>query len=92
MAEVKGNYMKYIFKWRQPDEKGWHHKEVVGHKYHEESGRMTLFIENGGIYEIPNWNQNYSDLGKDWAEKVTKQYEEELAKNTKDKEDTDVNK
>ena len=53
---------------------------------------MTLFIENGGIYEIPNWNQNYSDLGKDWAEKVTKQYEEELAKNTKDKEDTDVNK
>ena len=92
MAEVKGDYMKYIFNWKHPDEKKWHHKEVIGHRYHEDSGRMTLYIENGGIYEIPNWNQNYSDLGEDWADKVTKQYEDELAKTPKDKEDKNVDK
>ena len=39
---------------------------------------MVLFKENGGIFEIPNWNEHYSDLGEDWANKI-KETEKELA-------------
>ena len=48
---------------------------------------MVLYKEDGGIFEIPCWNENYSNLGVDWAEKVKLQYEAELAKETPDKEE-----
>ena len=42
---------------------------------------MVLFKQNGGIFEIPCWSENYSDLGEDWAEKVKKQKNDELETN-----------
>ena len=47
---------------------------------------MVLYRKNGGIFEIPCWNEHYSDLGEDWANKVKLQVEEELAKETQEKE------
>ena len=86
--EVQPEYISYIFKWK---EKGmtWQSKEVVGHKFFEDSNRMVLYKPNGGIFEIPSWNEHYSDLGADWADKVNKQYAEELAKETEEKEKPD---
>ena len=89
MAEVKveeQEYIVYNFKWKEL--KGeWQTLEVVGHKYYEDTNRMVLYKKNGGIFEIPCWNEHYSDLGEDWANKVKLQYEEELAKETQDKEE-----
>ena len=90
--EVQPKYISYDFKWK---EKGltWQSKKVVGHKYYEEANRMTLYKEDGGIFEIPSWNEHYSDLGADWADKVNKQYEaEQLAKETEEKEEPDEHK
>jgi hypothetical protein len=53
---------------------------------------MVLYRKNGGIFEIPRWNEHYSDLGEDWANKVKLQVEEELAKNPQDKEKPDERK
>ena len=49
-------YIKYQFIWRAPSEKEWQKMEVIGPPYYEENNRMVLFKENGGIFEIPNWN------------------------------------
>jgi len=86
--EQKQEYTVYTFNWKE--QKGeWQHLEVIGHKYYEDTNRMVLYKEDGGIFEIPRWNENYSNLGVDWANKVKLQYEEELAKNPKDKEEPD---
>ena len=79
--EVEQEYIKYQFNWRAPSEKEWHNLEVIGHRYYEENNRMVLFKENGGIFEIPNWNDHYSDLGEDWANKIK---EVELANQDKE--------
>ena len=86
--EVQEKYISYVLNWK---EKGltWQSKEVVGHKFFEDSNRMVLYKPNGGIFEIPSWNEHYSDLGADWADKVNKQYEAELAKETQEKEEPD---
>ena len=85
MAEDQG-YIVYNFKWKEI--KGeWQTLEVVGHKYYEDTNRMVLYRPHGGIFEIPCWNEHYSDLGEDWANKVKLQYEEELANPTPDKEE-----
>ena len=85
MAEDQG-YIVYNFKWKEI--KGeWQALEVVGHKYYEDTNRMVLYRPHGGIFEIPCWNEHYSDLGEDWANKVKQQYEEELAKTPQDKEE-----
>ena len=78
VPEVDQEYFKYQFNWRAPSEKEWQKMEVIGHRYYEENNRMVLFKENGGIFEIPNWNEHYSDLGEDWANKI-KEQEKELA-------------
>ena len=77
--EVQPEYISYIFKWK---EKGmtWQSKEVVGHKFFEDSNRMVLYKPNGGIFEIPSWNEHYSDLGADWAKKVEEHYNKEELK------------
>ena len=83
MAEKK-EYIVYNFKWKEI--KGeWQTIEVLGHKYYEDTNRMVLYRKNGGIFEIPCWNEHYSDLGEDWANKVKLQVEEELAKETQEK-------
>ena len=46
---------------------------------------MVLYKTDGGIFEIPNWNNHYSDLGEDWANKVKQQYADELANKSQDK-------
>ena len=87
MAEQE-EYIVYNFKWKEI--KGeWQTLEVIGHKFFEENNRMVLYKGNGGIFEIPCWNEHYSDLGEDWANKVKLQYEEELAKENQDKEEPD---
>jgi hypothetical protein len=87
MAEER-EYIVYNFKWKEI--KGeWQTLEVVGHKYYEDTNRMVLYRVHGGIFEIPCWNEHYSDLGEDWADKVKQQYEEELAKETQEKEEPD---
>ena len=87
MAEEQ-KYIVYNFKWKEI--KGeWQTLEVVGHKYYEDTNRMVLYRVNGGIFEIPCWNEHYSDLGEDWANKVKLQYEEELAKETQEKKEPD---
>ena len=74
------DYMVYNFKWKEI--KGeWQTLDVIAHKFYEESDRMVLFKQNGGIFEIPCWSENYSDLGEDWAEKVKKQKNDELETN-----------
>ena len=83
MAEQE-EYIVYNFKWKEV--KGeWQTIEVLGHKYYEDTNRMVLYRKNGGIFEIPCWNEHYSDLGEDWANKVKLQVEEELAKETQEK-------
>ena len=78
-------YIVYNFKWKEI--KGeWQTLEVIGHKFYEDTNRMVLYKQDGGIFEIPCWNENYSDLGKDWADKVKEQHAEELAKGSQDKE------
>ena len=67
----------------------WQSKVVVGHKFYEDTNRIVLYKEDGGIFEIPNWNEHYSELGTDWADKVNNQYAKELAKETEEKEETD---
>ena len=90
MAEQE-EYIVYNFKWKEI--KGeWQTIEVIGHKYYEDTNRMVLYRKNGGIFEIPCWNEHYSDLGADWADKVNKQYEAELAKETQEKEEPDERK
>ena len=85
MAEQE-EYIVYNFKWMEI--KGeWQTIEVLGHKYYEDTTRMVLYRKNGGIFEIPCWNEHYSDLGEDWANKVKLQVEEELAKETQEKEE-----
>ena len=76
--QVDQEYVKYQFNWRAPSEKESQKMEGIGHRYYEENNRMVLFKENGGIFEIPNWNEHYSDLGEDWANKI-KEQEKELA-------------
>ena len=76
--KVDQEYLKYQFNWRTPSEKEWQRMEIIGHRYYEETNRMVLFKENGGIFEIPNWSDHYSDLGEDWANKI-KEQEKELA-------------
>ena len=73
----------YNFKWKIEGTE-WQTLRIVGHKYYEEKDRMVLFKENGGIFEIPCWNKMYSDLGKDWADKVSKQVEDNLSKGEED--------
>ena len=85
MAE-EPKYTVNNFKWKEI--KGeWQTLEVIGHKYYEDTNRMVLYRKNGGIFEIPCWNEHYSDLGEDWANKVKLQVEEELAKEPQDKEE-----
>jgi len=77
-------YIVYNFNWKATSEKEWQKMEVIGHRYYEENNRMVLFKESGGIFEIPNWNEHYSDLGEDWANKI-KEQEKELANESQDK-------
>jgi predicted Rdx family selenoprotein len=69
-------YIVYNFKWKEL--KGeWQEQEVIGHKFYEDVNRMVLYKKDGGIFEIPCWNDHYSNLGKDWADKVKEQIKEE---------------
>ena len=81
----EAQFMVYNFEWKEIG-KEWQKLEVIGHKYYEETDRMVLFKENGGIFEIPCWNRMNSSLGKDWADKVKKQHDEELSKGEEDAE------
>ena len=73
-------FLSYKFRWKSPTGWLWKSKVCIAHKYFEENNRMVLYMDNGGIFEIPNWSVNWSDLGKDWAEKVRKQYKDEMEK------------
>ena len=76
-------YLVYNFKWKEL--KGeWQKQDVIGHKFYEEVNRMVLYKADGGIFEIPCWNDHYSDLGEDWADKVRKQVEEEKQQQLKE--------
>jgi len=78
-------YIKYIFNWRELGKEEWEKMEVIGHRYYEETNRMVLFKENGGIFEIPKWDDCYSDLGEDWAKKIKEvELAQEMEKETKE--------
>ena len=90
MAEQE-EYIVYNFKWKEV--KGeWQTIEVLGHKYYEDTNRMVLYRKNGGIFEIPCWNEHQSDLGEDWANKVKLQVEEELSKEPQEKKEPNERK
>ncbi len=55
----------YIFYWR----KGyfWQKIKVAGHNYDKDQDKMILYLPNGGLREISNWNKAECKLGIDWV-------------------------
>lgn len=65
--------MKYKFTFKR----GWRKKTflVVGHAFNRELNRLTLYFEDGGLREIPEWSKCECILGSDWALAVKKDME-----------------
>jgi len=48
----------------------WHTHTVEGFKLDPDNGRMSLFLKDGSILEIPDWNKCYCRLGADYFKLV----------------------
>ncbi|MEY2859112.1 MAG: hypothetical protein RLZZ74_3425 [Cyanobacteriota bacterium] len=70
---------KYIFKYRKKFL--WKKIEVIGHKL--EGNTMALYLENGGIQTIPNWDQYSLKLGVDWVIAVKENMESQTGTDIK---------
>jgi hypothetical protein len=66
--------MKYKLKYRRGF--FWKKATVVGHGYNKDMDRLTLYFENGGLSEIPEWSKCECYLGADWALAAKKKMEE----------------
>lgn len=87
--EVKEpDYIKYKFRWKSLYGLFWKSKVCIAHKFFEENNRMVLYTEEGGLFEIPNWSSNWSDLREDWAKKVQKQYKDDMVKKEGEKDES----
>jgi hypothetical protein len=54
----------YIFKYRK--NLIWHKiKNVIGHKL--EGNLMVIYLSNGGLRTIKNWDLHEMELGQDWV-------------------------
>lgn len=71
--------MKYKFKYK----KGlfWKSKTVSGHRLDKDNNRMDLFLEDGSIYSISQWDKYDLYLGIDWVLENKKQMEKEAGQN-----------
>ena len=61
---------RYKFSWCRRF--WWWSMYVTGHKYEKDQDKMVLFLVNGGIREIKNWNNCECRLGDDWVN-ITKE-------------------
>jgi hypothetical protein len=68
--------MKYIFKYKKSF--FWKKEIVIGHRYESNIDKMILFLEDGGIKEIPNWKDCYLHLGPDHQLALKKDLEERV--------------
>lgn len=59
--------MTYLFKFKRFGRIFYRRAEVIGHAYTKELDRMTLFLPNGGIYEVCQWSLCDCKLGPDWV-------------------------
>ena len=63
--------MTYTFKYKRDKSFFFNKVTVRGHAYEVDSkgnwtGSMVLYLPNGSIQVIPNWNQYHLFLGTDW--------------------------
>ena len=68
--------LKYKFKWRK--KWLWRSKKVSGHRFEEKQNKMVLYLENGGVQEIANWDQCECYLGTDWVNATKSSIKEEV--------------
>ena len=40
---------------------------MAGHNYDKDQDKMILYLPNGGLREISNWNKAECKLGIDWV-------------------------
>lgn len=58
------NQRIYKFTWKRNFFKN--SIKVVGHSLDKESGKMILYLPNGGLREIKKWSECEIFLGEDW--------------------------
>jgi hypothetical protein len=71
--------MTYEFKWKRWVL--WQNKAVIGHRLDKEINRMDLYLQDGSIYSIPQWDKCTLKLGTDWVLFTKKQMEKESGQN-----------
>lgn len=58
---------KFIFKWRRKNAWLWRTQECVGFQAVHDGDRMIVYIEGGGVLELPHWKECECRLGTDWV-------------------------
>lgn len=56
--------MKFKFKFKR--KWFWRTVTVIGIRYEAPQDKMVIYLENGGIEEIPQWHLCACKLGVDW--------------------------
>lgn len=55
----------------------WKTYNVIGHQLHTELNRMDLFLPDGSLFSISQWDKYDLKLGTDWVLATKKKLEEE---------------
>jgi len=66
--EYKFNYKKKWF---------WKSVKVIGHSLNKELNRMDLYLPDGSLISLSNWNQYDFNLGVDWVLSTKNRMEKE---------------
>jgi hypothetical protein len=57
----------YRFSYKHKNSLFWKSLKVKGHNYEAPLNQMVCYLENGGLFAIPSWNEYYLRLGIDWV-------------------------
>jgi hypothetical protein len=68
--------MNYKFSYRRRWR--WQARVVRGHHYEAAQDKIVLYLERGGIEEVPHWKDCAVRLGPDWVLAMQKAKEAEI--------------
>ena len=75
--------MTYKFKFRKHGSWFWHSYQVRGHHWQKDGNRMDLFLLDGSVLSVGDWDKCDLKLGPDWVLATKENMEEQTGTDIK---------
>ena len=74
---------EYVFKYRRIGKWMWSSVTVTGHQYSPANDKISLFLKDGSIHELPKFSELEIKLGTDWVLVTKEMMEKESGQDIK---------